>query len=228
MDAKTESETSILQLDDVHYRVTSQGEEVVILKGCTLSVEPGQSLAIVGRSGSGKSTLLALMAGLDSPSSGQVALFGENLGTLNEDQRARLRARQVGFVFQNFQLMPGMNALENVMMPLELFGMGQAREQARAALTQVGLSHRLRHAPSALSGGEQQRVAIARALVTRPRILFADEPTGNLDETTGGQVQDLLLALQGQTSLVLVTHDRAFARRCQRQLDLHEGRLWDV
>ncbi|MBF0255869.1 MAG: ABC transporter ATP-binding protein [Gammaproteobacteria bacterium] len=201
---------------------------MVILKGCSLRVEPGQSLAIVGRSGSGKSTLLALMAGLDSPTQGSVELLGQPLEPLSEDQRARLRARQVGFVFQNFQLMPGMNALENVMMPLELFGMGQAVERATEALAQVGLSHRLRHSPSALSGGEQQRVALARALVTQPRILFADEPTGNLDETTAGQIQDLLLGLQGSTGLILVTHDRAFAGRCQRQLDLHEGRLWET
>jgi putative ABC transport system ATP-binding protein len=200
---------------------------VVILKGCDLAVEPGQSLAIVGRSGSGKSTLLALMAGLDSPTEGAVTLLGQSLSGLSEDQRARLRARQVGFVFQNFQLMPGMNALENVMMPLELFGMERPRERAIEALEEVGLGHRLHHAPSALSGGEQQRVAIARALVTRPRILFADEPTGNLDETTGGQVQNLLLALQGQTTLVLVTHDRGFAGRCQRRLDLHDGKLWE-
>jgi putative ABC transport system ATP-binding protein len=217
----------VLQLSDVHYRVASVEDEVIILNGCTLSVEPGESVAIVGRSGSGKSTLLALMAGLDSPTQGRIDLLGEALARLTEDQRARLRALQVGFVFQNFQLMPGMNALENVMMPLELFGQQRVRERASEALAQVGLSHRLRHLPNALSGGEQQRVAIARALVTQPRILFADEPTGNLDETTAEQIQNLLLALQQDTSLILVTHDRQFADRCQRRVDLHDGQLWE-
>lgn len=200
---------------------------MAILKGCQLNVEAYESLAIVGRSGSGKSTLLALMAGLDSPTEGEVHLLGQNLSPMSEDQRARLRAKQVGFVFQNFQLMPGMNALENVMMPLELFGMAQAREKATAALEKVGLSHRLHHTPQALSGGEQQRVAIARAIVTEPKILFADEPTGNLDETTAAQVQQLLFDLQQQTTLILVTHDRQFAKRCQRQVTLTQGLLQD-
>jgi putative ABC transport system ATP-binding protein len=200
---------------------------LAILKGCQLNVEAYESLAIVGRSGSGKSTLLALMAGLDSPTEGEVHLLGQNLSPMSEDQRARLRAKQVGFVFQNFQLMPGMNALENVMMPLELFGMAQAREKATAALEKVGLSHRLHHTPQALSGGEQQRVAIARAIVTEPKILFADEPTGNLDETTAAQVQQLLFDLQQQTTLILVTHDRQFAQRCQRQVTLTQGLLQD-
>jgi putative ABC transport system ATP-binding protein len=201
---------------------------VTILQGCSLEVKSATRLAIIGRSGSGKSTLLALMAGLERPTSGEVTLFGQQLNTLSEDQRAQLRALQVGFVFQNFQLMPGMDALENVMMPLELFGVAGARAQALAALEQVGLGHRLHHLPGALSGGEQQRVAIARALVTRPRILFADEPTGNLDETTARQIQDLLLDLAEQTTLVLVTHDRQFAARCQRCYDLRGGQLWEV
>lgn len=217
--------TCILQLSNVHYRVTSGADEVAILKGCSLCVEPQQSIAIVGRSGSGKSTLLALMAGLDTPTDGQVSLLGQNLNTLSEDQRAQLRALQVGFVFQNFQLMPGMNALENVMMPLELFGLDNARERAENALSQVGLSHRLHHQPSALSGGEQQRVAIARAIVTEPKILFADEPTGNLDETTAQQVQQLLFDLQEHTTLVLVTHDLTYAKQCQRQVNLQDGLL---
>ena len=215
----------ILQLSNVHYRVTSAADEVAILKGCELCVEPQQSVAIVGRSGSGKSTLLALMAGLDKPTAGQVNLLGQNLNQLSEDQRAQLRALQVGFVFQNFQLMPGMNALENVMMPLELFGLDNARQRAENALAQVGLSHRLHHQPSALSGGEQQRVAIARAIVTEPKILFADEPTGNLDETTAHQIQQLLFDLQAHTTLVLVTHDTQFADLCQRKVLIQDGGL---
>ncbi len=215
----------ILQLSNVHYRVTSAADEVAILKGCELCVEPQQSVAIVGRSGSGKSTLLALMAGLDKPTAGQVSLLGQNLNQLSEDQRAQLRALQVGFVFQNFQLMPGMNALENVMMPLELFGLDNARQRAQAALEKVGLAHRLTHQPSALSGGEQQRVAIARAIVTEPKILFADEPTGNLDETTAHQIQQLLFDLQHHTTLVLVTHDTQFADLCQRKVLIQDGIL---
>ncbi|MGE4503264.1 MAG: ABC transporter ATP-binding protein [Thiomicrospira sp.] len=222
---KTIHTPCILQLNQVHYQVSSATDNVAILKGCDLCVEPQQSVAIVGRSGSGKSTLLALMAGLDKPSQGQVNLLGEDLGRLNEDQRAQLRALQVGFVFQNFQLMPGMNALENVMMPLELFGLDRARERAEAALEKVGLSHRLNHQPSALSGGEQQRVAIARAIVTEPRILFADEPTGNLDETTAAQIQQLLFDLQHQTTLVLVTHDMHYAALCQRTVRIQDGIL---
>ncbi|WFE68927.1 ABC transporter ATP-binding protein [Thiomicrospira sp. R3] len=218
---------SVLQLKNVHYRVSSADDELAILKGCELNVEACESLAIVGRSGSGKSTLLALMAGLDSATEGEVHLLGENLTPMSEDQRARLRAKQVGFVFQNFQLMPGMNALENVMMPLELFGLPDARDRAQKALAQVGLSHRLHHTPQALSGGEQQRVAIARAIVTEPKILFADEPTGNLDETTAAQVQQLLFDLQQRTTLILVTHDRQFAKLCQRQVTLQQGVLLD-
>lgn len=217
--------SSALQLKDVHYQVSSAQENISILKGCNLDVEPNQSLAIVGRSGSGKSTLLALMAGLDTPSSGEIELLGHSLNQLSEDQRAQVRALKVGFIFQNFQLMPGMNALENVMMPLELFGVDQARERAQDALEKVGLSHRLSHTPRALSGGEQQRVAIARAIVTEPDILFADEPTGNLDETTAKQVQNLLFDLQHHTTLILVTHDHAFAQLCQRQVTLQHGQL---
>lgn len=205
--------------------MSSADKEIAILKGCELLVEPNETLAIVGRSGSGKSTLLALMAGLDTPTEGHVELLSKNLNLLSEDQRAQLRALQVGFVFQNFQLMPGMNALENVMMPLELFGVDQPKQRAEHALEQVGLAHRLSHTPQALSGGEQQRVAIARALVTEPKILFADEPTGNLDETTAKQVQDLLFELQTQTTLILVTHDRSYAQQCQRQVTLTNGQL---
>lgn len=198
---------------------------MAILKGCELEVEPQQSLAIVGRSGSGKSTLLALMAGLDTATRGDVHLLSHNLSQLDEDQRAQVRAQSVGFVFQNFQLMSGLTALENVMMPLELFNLDQPKQRAEAALESVGLAHRLHHRPQSLSGGEQQRVAIARALVTQPKILFADEPTGNLDETTAQQVQDMLFQLQDHTTLILVTHDVDYAARCQRQVRLEHGQL---
>ncbi|AEG31834.1 ABC transporter ATP-binding protein [Thiomicrospira cyclica] len=215
----------ILRLHNVHYEVSSAASSLAILKGCELEVEPQQSLAIVGRSGSGKSTLLALMAGLDTATRGDVQLLSHNLSQLNEDQRAQVRAQSVGFVFQNFQLMSGLTALENVMMPLELFNLDQPKQRAEAALESVGLSHRLHHRPQSLSGGEQQRVAIARALVTQPKILFADEPTGNLDETTANQVQDLLFQLQDHTTLILVTHDVDYAARCQRQVRLEHGQL---
>lgn len=216
---------SILSLHNVHYEVSSASSPLAILKGCELEVEPQQSLAIVGRSGSGKSTLLALMAGLDTATRGDVRLLSHNLSQLNEDQRAQIRAQSVGFVFQNFQLMSGLTALENVMMPLELFNLDQPKQRAEQALESVGLTHRLHHRPQSLSGGEQQRVAIARALVTQPKILFADEPTGNLDETTAHQVQDLLFNLQDHTTLILVTHDVDYAARCQRQVRLEQGLL---
>ena len=216
---------AILSLHNVHYEVSSAASSLAILKGCELEVEPKQSLAIVGRSGSGKSTLLALMAGLDTATSGDVRLLSHNLSQLDEDQRAQVRAQSVGFVFQNFQLMSGLTALENVMMPLELFNLDQPKQRAEAALESVGLAHRLHHRPQSLSGGEQQRVAIARALVTQPKILFADEPTGNLDETTAQQVQDLLFQLQDHTTLILVTHDVDYAARCQRQVRLEHGQL---
>lgn len=198
---------------------------MAILKGCELEVEPQQSLAIVGRSGSGKSTLLALMAGLDIATHGEVHLLSHNLSQCNEDQRAQIRAQSVGFVFQNFQLMSGLTALENVMMPLELFNLDQPKQRAEQALESVGLTHRLHHRPQSLSGGEQQRVAIARALVTQPKILFADEPTGNLDETTAHQIQDLLFNVQDRTTIILVTHDVDYAARCQRQVRLEHGQL---
>ncbi len=217
----------VLQLRNLHYAVPTDGDELVILKDCNLSVQSQQSVAIVGRSGSGKSTLLSLMAGLALPNSGEVCLLGQSLNELTEDERAAVRARQVGFVFQNFQLMPTMTALENVLMPLELFQMSGAKNRALAALDKVGLSHRLQHRPAELSGGEQQRVALARAFVTEPKILFVDEPTGNLDETTAGQIQQLLFSLQQdkQTTLILVTHDLSFAQQCQQQWLLVQGKL---
>lgn len=217
----------IVQLKGVRYGVETEAGELLILKDCDLSVQPQQSIAIVGRSGSGKSTLLSLMAGLDLPTAGEVSLFGRGLKGLSEDARAQLRAKQVGFVFQNFQLMSNMTALENVLMPLELFGFENTRDRALAALEQVGLSHRVNHRPAELSGGEQQRVALARAIVTQPKILFADEPTGNLDGMTSQQVQALLFELQNllKTTLVLVTHDREFASACDLQMELVNGEL---
>jgi len=200
--------------------------ELAILRDVSLEVMAGESVAILGASGSGKSTLLGLLAGLDGPSAGEVSLAGQSLAALNEDGRARLRAGKVGFVFQSFQLLPGLTALENVMLPLELLGR-PADEMARDALARVGLGQRLRHYPHQLSGGEQQRVAIARAFVARPTVLFADEPTGNLDESSGRQVIELLFSLNAEegAALVLVTHDPALAARCDRRYQLVGGAL---
>jgi putative ABC transport system ATP-binding protein len=200
---------------------------LTILDGVGFTIERGDAVAIVGASGSGKSTLLALMAGLDVPSSGRVVLDGEPMSTLDEDGRARVRGEKVGFVFQSFQLLPSLTALENVMLPLELRGDADAETPARAILTQVGLGERLGHYPRQLSGGEQQRVALARAFVTRPSLLFADEPTGNLDTRTGQAIIELLFDLNAAagTTLVLVTHDEHLAQRCNRMLRLDGGRL---
>ena len=200
---------------------------LVILHEIDLQVSAGESLAIVGASGSGKSTLLSLLAGLDTPSGGRVLLDGNDLFALDEDGRAALRGRLVGFVFQAFQLMPHLNALENVMLPLELAGRADARAVARETLARVGLGERLRHYPKHLSGGEQQRVALARAFATRPKILFADEPTGNLDTVTGATIIDLLFGLNAElgTTLVLVTHDTNIATRCARSIHLRLGRI---
>ena len=193
-------------------------------------VATGETVAIVGSSGSGKSTLLGILAGLDHASNGQVLLFGKSLSHLSEDERAKLRQRLVGFVFQSFQLLPALTALENVMLPLELAGLRGAREQAAAMLARVGLAHRLGHYPRHLSGGEQQRVALARAFVGEPKLLFADEPTGNLDADTGAQVIELLFTLNREqdTTLVLVTHDASLAARCERVLRLEQGKLTEA
>jgi putative ABC transport system ATP-binding protein len=201
--------------------------ELVILQDIALGVMPGEAVAIVGASGSGKSTLLGLLAGLDTPTTGQVRIDGVDLFGLDEDGRAALRARLVGFVFQSFQLLPALNALENVMLPLELAREQRAESLARAMLGRVGLGERLRHYPKHLSGGEQQRVALARAFVTEPKLLFADEPTGNLDAATGAAVIELMFALNAErgTTLVLVTHDEAIAGRCSRQIRLAAGRI---
>ncbi len=200
---------------------------LTILDGVGLEVARGDSLAIVGASGSGKTTLLGLLAGLDRPSGGSITLAGTRLDALDEEARARLRRRHVGFVFQNFHLLPALSAEENVMLPLDLEGRADARERAAEALARVGLERRRHHFPYQLSGGEQQRVALARAFVHGPAILFADEPTGNLDQRTGAAVSDLLFALNREhaTTLVLVTHDPKLAARCARSLHLREGRI---
>ncbi|MBK9625032.1 MAG: ABC transporter ATP-binding protein [Rhodocyclaceae bacterium] len=209
-------------------KVVPNGEtSLSILHEISFSVAAGEALAIVGASGSGKSTLLGLMAGLDQPSAGAVTVAGENLTSLNEDQRAALRGRLMGFVFQSFQLLPALNALENTMLPLELAGTDNARATAEAMLNRVGLSERLGHYPKHLSGGEQQRVALARAFSVKPQILLADEPTGNLDAATGAQVIDLMFGMNQEfgTTLILVTHDENLAARCGRTLRLAAGRL---
>ena len=217
----------ILRASGLGKQVTTGTTELTILSDVSFEVRAGEAVAIVGVSGSGKSTLLGLLAGLDTPSTGAVAIDGHDLYLLDEDGRAALRGRMVGFVFQSFQLLPAMTALENVMLPLELAGAGDAAAPARAMLARVGLGERLHHYPKQLSGGEQQRVAIARAFVTRPKLLFADEPTGNLDAATGGQVIELLFELNREsgTTLLLVTHDEAITGRCDRVLRLAAGRL---
>jgi putative ABC transport system ATP-binding protein len=207
--------------------VRSGDGELVILRDIDLEVTRGEALAVVGASGSGKSTLLALLAGLDAPSSGTVELEGADLFALDEDARAELRGRLLGFVFQSFQLLPALNALENVMLPLELAGSPDAEPRAREMLARVGLADRLSHYPKHLSGGEQQRVALARAFVVRPKLLLADEPTGSLDAQSGAAVIELLFELNREngTTLILVTHDEALAARCMRAVRLVAGRL---
>ena len=206
------------------------GSVLTILHQISFQVRAGEAVAIVGASGSGKSTLLGLLAGLDLPSSGTVHLCGQDIFALDEDARAALRGRLLGFVFQSFQLLPALTALENVMLPLELAARGDARALARAALSRVGLGQRLHHYPKLLSGGEQQRVALARAFAVAPALLLADEPTGNLDAATGAQIIDLLFAMNAEhgTTLLLVTHDESLAARCHRVLRLAEGRLLDA
>ncbi|HEY1142090.1 MAG TPA: ABC transporter ATP-binding protein [Lysobacter sp.] len=221
------SASHALEVTGLGKRVPLPAGELTILDDVGFTIERGDAVAIVGASGSGKSTLLALMAGLDVPSRGSVVLEGEPMSTLDEDGRARVRGEKVGFVFQSFQLLPSLTALENVMLPLELRGDADAETPARAILSQVGLGERLGHYPRQLSGGEQQRVALARAFVTRPSLLFADEPTGNLDTRTGQAIIELLFDLNAAagTTLVLVTHDEHLAQRCNRMLRLDGGRL---
>jgi putative ABC transport system ATP-binding protein len=218
---------SVLTARGIGKTVKSGDRDLVILRDIDLAVMPGEALAILGASGSGKSTLLALLAGLDTPTAGTVQLDGADLFALDEDARAELRGRAVGFVFQSFQLLPSLTALENVMLPLELAGRDDAQAAAREILARVGLGERLHHYPKHLSGGEQQRVALARAFVVRPRLLLADEPTGSLDAESGEAVIALLFELNREagTTLVLVTHDEQLARRCQRAVRLAAGRI---
>jgi putative ABC transport system ATP-binding protein len=218
---------SMIRVENLNKHVETMQGRLDILSSVQLSIQYGETVAIVGASGSGKSTLLSLMAGLDLPSEGNVTLAGISLADLDEDGRADLRSRYVGFVFQSFQLLPNLTAHENVMLPLELAAVRQPRKAAQRLLERVGLGARLTHYPNQLSGGEQQRVALARAFVTTPKILFADEPTGNLDSVTGRQIIELLFELnhEHQTTLVLVTHDEALASRCRRRVRLEEGRI---
>ena len=211
-------------------RVATADGTLTILSEVELAVKTGETLAITGASGSGKSTLLGLLAGLDQPSSGEIFLLGQRLNDLDEDARARLRAGRVGFVFQSFQLLPALTALENILLPLELAGRADAAERAAHWLDRVGLAARAAHTPRQLSGGEQQRVAIARAFATDPEVVFADEPTGNLDADTGARIIELLFELNAsaRTTLILVTHDDALAARCQRRLHLVAGRTREV
>jgi len=210
--------------------VASPEGRLVILENLELQVQAGESVAILGASGSGKSTLLGLLAGLDRPTAGRVDLAGVDLGSLDEDGCARLRADRVGFVFQSFQLLPALTAIENVMLPLELAGRASAHSDACGVMARVGLEQRLEHYPSQLSGGEQQRVAIARAFAAGPDVLFADEPTGNLDQVTGHRIADLLFELNREsgTTLVLVTHDPELAERCDRRLHMEAGHLSEL
>ncbi len=217
----------MIETENLGKTVPTSDGNLTILSSVTLTIKSAESLAIVGASGSGKSTLLSLLAGLDMPTQGFVKIKGKNLTQMNEDGRAELRNQLIGFVFQSFQLLPGLTALENVMLPLELRGDKNAKKAASILLDRVGLSQRLTHTPMKLSGGEQQRVALARAFVTKPAILFADEPTGNLDSKTGDHIIELLFKLNQEknTTLVLVTHDNALASRCHRTIKLDAGKL---
>ena len=217
----------VIEAVDLGKEVPNGDDRLVILHEIRFAVRAGEAVAVLGASGSGKSTLLGLLAGLDTPSAGTVRIEGEDLFAMDEDRRAALRGRLVGFVFQSFQLLPALTALENVMLPLELAGKPAARQEATQWLARVGLRARLGHYPKHLSGGEQQRVALARAFATRPRLLLADEPTGNLDAATGASIIDLMFSLNREegTTLVLVTHDEAIAQRCDRSLRIAGGRL---
>ncbi|RUO26145.1 ABC transporter ATP-binding protein [Aliidiomarina minuta] len=217
----------IIETKSVSKKVDTSNGELTILHAIDLAIKAGESVAIVGASGSGKSTLLSLLAGLDTASSGQVLIDNVNIGDLDEEQRAKVRADKVGFIFQSFLLIPSLTALENVMLPAELAGRKDAEHQAKELLATVGLSERLTHYPNQLSGGEQQRVAIARAFIGTPKILFADEPTGNLDSGTGSKVEALLFELNREfnTTLVVVTHDQQLATRCERVFEMDAGQL---
>jgi putative ABC transport system ATP-binding protein len=229
MDNQLLNGAAVLEACGISKQVSSPEGPLTILSAVSFSISKGESVAVVGPSGAGKSTLLALLAGLDLPTEGYVVLNGHNLGELDEDGRARIRAESVGFVFQSFHLVPSLNALENVMLPLELAGADDARAVAHTIIEQVGLSDRWRHYPAQLSGGEKQRVAIARAFATEPAVLFADEPTGNLDSRTGSNIMNLMFELnqESSTTLILVTHDLSLAQRCNRILSLDAGLLVD-
>ena len=218
---------TIVRVQGLTKQVSTPDHTLVIVRNATFDVRRGEAVAILGASGSGKSTLLGLLAGLDVPSGGQVWIDGADLFALNEDGRAQLRGRMVGFVFQSFQLLPALTALENVMLPLELSGRRDASARAKDVLGRVGLGERLGHYPRQLSGGEQQRVAVARAFVTEPKLLFADEPTGNLDSSTGEHVIELLFEMNREhgTTLILVTHDAELAKRCDRRLHIAAGEI---
>lgn len=220
----------IIQANDLCYEISNHDNQLRILQGLNLNILAGEQVAIIGSSGSGKSTLLSLLAGLDMPTRGSVQIQGKMFSSLDEDGRAAVRSASMGFVFQSFQLLPSLTALENVMLPLQLKNKSDARALALEALNKVGLSQRVTHYPKQLSGGEQQRVAIARAFATQPEILFADEPTGNLDHATGQMIVELLFRMNAEagTTLVLVTHDVVLANRCQRQLRLVNGALEEV
>lgn len=224
---KTSELDAVLTGDQIEKSISGPSGNLTILHALDIHVPSGEAVAIVGPSGSGKSTLLGILAGLDAPTSGTVHMLGENLNQMDEDERARLRAGKVGFVFQSFQLLPGLTALENVMLPLELANAADASERAMSMLEQVGLADRSTHQPLQLSGGEQQRVAIARAFVAKPALLFADEPTGNLDSATGHKITDLMFSLREElgSALVLVTHDDTLALRCDRRLRMGDGKL---
>ncbi|MCT8986021.1 MULTISPECIES: ABC transporter ATP-binding protein [Shewanella] len=219
--------TSAITVTNLNKTVVTQEGELTILNGINIEVKQGDSIAILGPSGSGKSTLLGLLAALDTPTSGEIVLDGVALSGLNEEQKAALRKQKVSFIFQSFMLVDTLTALENVMLPAELAGVTDAKQKAQAMLERVGLSHRLNHLPKQLSGGEQQRVAIARAFICEPKVLFADEPTGNLDSVNGDKIADMLFALnqESDTTLVLVTHDLHLAQRCARQLVMESGHL---
>jgi putative ABC transport system ATP-binding protein len=223
----SQSVDPILRLAGVHLKLASQAGEVNILRGVDLSVAPGETVAVVGPSGSGKSTMMMIVAGLERPTQGEVHVAGQNLTKLDEDGLALFRRRSIGIVFQAFHLIPTMTALENVAIPLEFAGDAKAWVKAKAALESVGLGHRLTHYPGQMSGGEQQRTALARAVVAEPKLLLADEPTGNLDATTGVGIVDLMFDLQKKfgTSLLLITHDASLARRCDRAVRMDDGRL---
>lgn len=224
------SQANIIQAQNLTYEFISHDNHIQVLRDLNLSIVQGEQIAIIGSSGSGKSTLLSLLAGLDIPSSGSVQIQNNAFSSLDEDGRAAIRAKSMGFIFQSFQLLPSLTALENVMLPLQLKSQSNAKELSLEALNKVGLSARVQHYPKQLSGGEQQRVAIARAFAIQPHILFADEPTGNLDKVTGQVIIELLFKMNvdAGTTLVLVTHDADLANRCQRQLKLENGILTEL